>query len=122
MNATLDGWDKSTSPCRTCPASQEEAMSLQLVITTARRKGSSAIASAATLAATILLATGGAHADGHGGGGSGSGHGYSPKRSPIVNTIHSIVRHPPLHGAGSSHNPIVVAPNCNDPNTLCRRP
>ena len=42
-------------------------------------------------------------------------HGPGSSHNPIV-------RHPPLHGAGSSHNPIVVAPNCNDPNTLCRRP
>jgi hypothetical protein len=28
----------------------------------------------------------------------------------------------PVHGPGSSHNPIVVPKNCNDPNTVCRRP
>ena len=42
-------------------------------------------------------------------------HGPGSSHNPIV-------RHPPLHGAGSSHNPIVKPPNCNDPNTLCRRP
>jgi hypothetical protein len=42
-------------------------------------------------------------------------HGPGSSHNPIV-------RHPPLHGPGSSHNPIVVPPNCNDPNTLCRRP
>jgi hypothetical protein len=42
-------------------------------------------------------------------------HGPGSSHNPIV-------AHPPLHGLGSSHNPIVVAPNCNDPNTLCRRP
>jgi hypothetical protein len=51
--------------------------------------------------------------------------------TPVKNPVHPvhgpgsshnpIVRHP-VHGAGSSHNPIVVPPNCNDPNTLCRRP
>jgi hypothetical protein len=40
-----------------------------------------------------------------------------------MNTIHPIIQHPPLHGAGSNHNPIVVSTrDCNDPNTICRRP
>jgi hypothetical protein len=42
-------------------------------------------------------------------------HGPGSSHNPIV-------RHPPLHGAGSSHNPIVVPKNCDDPNTVCRRP
>ncbi len=53
----------------------------------------------------------------------------SNKVHPFPGPVHGpgsshnpIVRHPPLHGAGSSHNQIVVPKNCNDPNTLCRRP
>jgi hypothetical protein len=46
---------------------------------------------------------------------------HGPLHGP-GSTHNPIVRHPPLHGPGSSHNPIVVPPNCNDPNTLCRRP
>jgi hypothetical protein len=46
---------------------------------------------------------------------SGPLHGPGSSHNPIV-------LHAPLHGSGSSHNPIVVPPNCNDPNTLCRRP
>ncbi len=53
----------------------------------------------------------------------------STKNSGLHHPVHGpgsthnpIVLHQPLHGAGSSHNPIVVPPNCNDPNTLCRRP
>jgi hypothetical protein len=42
-------------------------------------------------------------------------HGPGSSHNPIV-------AHPPLHGPGSSHNPIVVPKNCNDPNTVCRRP
>lgn len=42
-------------------------------------------------------------------------HGPGSSHNPIV-------RHPPLHGASTSHNPIVVPKNCNDPNTVCRRP
>jgi hypothetical protein len=42
-------------------------------------------------------------------------HGPGSSHNPIV-------RHPPLHGAGTSHNPIVVPKDCNDPNTVCRRP
>jgi len=53
----------------------------------------------------------------------GSGGPVKNKKNPIVNTIHPIIHHGPLHGAGSSHNPIVVSTrDCNDPNTLCRRP
>jgi hypothetical protein len=44
-------------------------------------------------------------------------HGPGTSHNPIVR-----VPHGPLHGAGSSHNPIVVPKNCNDPNTVCRRP
>jgi Spy/CpxP family protein refolding chaperone len=77
----------------------------------------SALAVAATLTATALAASGAAQA-GHVGGSPVKHH-----KNPIVNTIHPIVRHPPLHGAGSSHNPIVVSTrNCNDASTLCRRP
>jgi hypothetical protein len=57
------------------------------------------------------------------------GSGGATKNPVIHHPVHGpgsthnpIVRHPPLHGAGSSHNPIVVPKNCNDPNTLCRRP
>jgi hypothetical protein len=59
--------------------------------------------------AAAMIATNGAHAGGRGGGGAGSGgKGYSPvnTKTPIVNTIHPIVYHP-VHGTGSSHNPIV---------------
>jgi hypothetical protein len=67
----------------------------------------STLAIAATLIA--VLGTGGAYAGDHG-------------SSPIVNTIHPIVHHP-VHGPGSSHNPIVVSGrDCDDPDTLCRRP
>ena len=55
--------------------------------------------------------------------------GSSNKVLPFPGPLHGpgsshnpIIAHPPLHGPGSSHNPIVVPPNCNDPNTLCRRP
>jgi hypothetical protein len=57
------------------------------------------------------------------------GTGGSNKNSGVHHPVHGpgsthnpIVRHPPLHGAGSSHNPIVVPRDCNVPNTLCRRP
>ena len=74
------------------------------------------IVSALAVALTLTVASGAAHA------GKG-GTPVKPKKNPIVNTIHPIVQHPPLHGAGSSHNPTVVSTrNCNDPNTLCRRP
>jgi hypothetical protein len=53
----------------------------------------------------------------------------SKKIHPFPGPVHGpgsshnpIVRHGPLHGAGSSHNPIVVPKNCNDPNVVCRRP
>jgi hypothetical protein len=42
-------------------------------------------------------------------------HGPGSSHNPIIH-------HAPLHGAGTSHNPIVVPKNCNDPNTVCRRP
>ncbi len=55
--------------------------------------------------------------------------GGSNKVLPFPGPLHGpgsshnpIVAHGPLHGPGSSHNPIVVPKNCNDPNTLCRRP
>jgi hypothetical protein len=77
----------------------------------------SAVAIAATLIATTLAASGVAQA------GKIGGNPVKIKKNPIVNTIHPIVHHGPLHGAGSSHNPIVVSTrNCDDPNTLCRRP
>ncbi len=79
----------------------------------------SAVAVAAML--TAFLATSSALA---GGSVSKGGHPVKkPSRNPIVNTIHPIIRHPPLHGPGSSHNPIVVSTrDCNDPSKLCRRP
>jgi hypothetical protein len=74
----------------------------------------SALAVAATL--TTVLASGSAFA-----GVSKGGTPVKNNKSPIVNTIHPIIYHPPLHGPGSSHNPI-VSRDCNDPNTVCRRP
>jgi hypothetical protein len=83
-----------------------------------RRNGPSAVA-VALLTATAICAGGAVHADIKKGG--------TPVKNP-VHPVHGpgsshnpIVRHP-VHGAGSSHNPIVVPPDCNDPNTLCRRP
>jgi hypothetical protein len=75
----------------------------------------SAVAVAMTLSATAF-APSTAHA------GKG-GNPVKVHKNPIVNTIHPILHHGPLHGAGSSHNPIVVSTrHCDDPNTLCRRP
>jgi hypothetical protein len=74
--------------------------------------------SALAVAATALLATSSAFA----GGVSKGGTPVKNNKNPIVNTIHPIIQHPPLHGPGSSHNPIVVSRDCNDPNTVCRRP
>ena len=55
--------------------------------------------------------------------------GSSNKVHPYPGPVHGpgsshnpIIHHGPLHGAGTSHNPIVVPKNCNDPNTVCRRP
>jgi hypothetical protein len=82
---------------------------------TTRVKIMSALAVVATLTATILAASGSAAA--------GINKGGTPvkhKNNPIANTIHPIIHHAPLHGEGSSHNPIVR--NCNGPDTLCRRP
>jgi hypothetical protein len=85
---------------------------------TTRINKQSALAVAATLA--TLLATSGAFA---GVSKPGSGSPVKNNKNPIVNTIHPIIYHPPLHGPGSSHNPIVVSTrDCNDPNTVCRRP
>jgi hypothetical protein len=64
----------------------------------------SALAIAVALTATTIAASGAAHADGRPGGSP-----VKNPKNPIVNTIHPIVRHPPLHGEGSSHNPIVVS-------------
>ena len=75
-----------------------------------------ALAVVATL--TAVLASGSAYA---GVSKPGSGSPVKNNKNPIVNTIHPIIYHPPLHGPGSSHNPI-VARDCNDPNTVCRRP
>lgn len=72
--------------------------------------------SALAIAATALLATSSAFAGGISKGGTPAKFG----KNPIVNTIHPIVQHGPLHGPGSSHNPIVR--NCTGPDTLCRRP
>jgi hypothetical protein len=74
----------------------------------------SALAIAMTLTAATLVTTSDAHAGIHGG---------TPVKNkrPIVNAIHPIVYHP-VHGPGSSHNPIVVSHNCDNPTTLCRRP
>ena len=79
-----------------------------------------ALAVAAILAAVADCAGGGAHADVNRGGTPVKNrhhpvHGAGSSHNPIV-------RHGPLHGAGSSHNPIVVPRDCNEPNTLCRRP
>jgi hypothetical protein len=72
----------------------------------------------AVMLAMTALASSAAYA-----GKPGSGSPVKNKKNPIVNTIHPIIHHGPLHGAGSSHNPIVVSTrDCNDPNTLCRRP
>jgi hypothetical protein len=77
------------------------------------------IVSALAIALMLTVTTGTVHASGV----SKGGHPIKPKRNPIVNTIHPILHHPPLHGEGSSHNPIVASGrNCNDPNTVCRRP
>lgn len=72
--------------------------------------------------AVTLCAGGGAFANIQKGGSTnkvlpypGPVHGPGSSHNPIV-------RHPPLHGPGSSHNPIVVPKNCNDPNVVCRRP
>jgi hypothetical protein len=78
-------------------------------------KFASALAVVATLTA-VTLASGAAVA-------GGLSKGETPiklKKNPIVNTIHPIIQHPPLHGEGSSHDPIVR--NCDGPNSLCRRP
>jgi hypothetical protein len=72
--------------------------------------------SALAIAATALLATSSAFA-----GGISKGTPVKNNKNPIVNTIHPIIQHPSLHGPGSSHNPI-VSRDCNDPNTVCRRP
>jgi hypothetical protein len=72
----------------------------------------SALAVAATLLATSSSFAGGV---------SKGGTPVKNNKSPIVNTIHPIIQHPPLHGPGSSHNPIVSTRDCNDPNTVCRR-
>jgi hypothetical protein len=55
--------------------------------------------------------------------------GSSNKIHPYPGPVHGpgsshnpIIHHAPLHGAGTSHNPIVVPKDCNDPNTVCRRP
>ena len=82
-----------------------------------------ALTIAATVTAGALCITGAAHAGVSKPGGTsvknpvfhGPLHGPGSSHNPVV-------QHPPLHGPGSSHNPIVVPPNCNDPNTLCRRP
>ena len=75
------------------------------------------------LAAALTLCTGSvAFADVKKGGSSNK---IPPYPVPVhgPGTSHNpIVCHPPLHGAGTSHNPIVVPKNCNDPNTVCRRP
>jgi hypothetical protein len=80
--------------------------------------------SAAAIALTLIaMCAGVAHA---GVTKPGSG---SNKVLPFPGPLHGpgsshnpIIAHPPLHGPGSSHNPIVVPPNCDNPNTLCRRP
>jgi hypothetical protein len=82
---------------------------------TTRVKIVPALAVVAALTATTLVASGTAAA-----GISKGGTPVKHKNNPIVNTIHPIIHHAPLHGEGSSHNPIVR--NCNGPDTLCRRP
>jgi hypothetical protein len=75
------------------------------------------------LALAVTLGAGGVvHANVTKGGGT---HKVLPYPVPVHgpgSSHNPIVRHGPLHGAGSSHNPIVVPKNCNDPNTVCRRP
>jgi hypothetical protein len=74
----------------------------------------SALAVAA--AVTALFATGSAVAGSHGGMSKGGNPVKNPA-NPIVNTIHPIIEHGPLHGVGSSHNPIVVTTGkCKHPN------
>jgi hypothetical protein len=73
----------------------------------------------AMLTATAVCVGNAPHADAKKGG--------TPVKNPVhpvhgSGSSHNPIVHHPVHGAGSSHNPIVVAPNCNDPNTLCRRP
>ncbi len=60
-----------------------------------------------TLATSIVLAAGSGVA--YALSGSGGGHGYShpPLHGP-GSSHNPIVKHPPVHGPGSSHNPIVV--------------
>lgn len=70
---------------------------------------------ALVVVAATLIATGNADAGGRGGGSGGGNGGYHPKGpGGIVNTIHPIVYHP-VHGQGSSHNPIVNPPPVHGP-------
>jgi hypothetical protein len=89
----------------------------------ATRARLAACAVAALLTATILSVAGAAaNVTKPGGTGARKDPGiHGPLHGP-GSTHNPVVRHPPLHGAGSSHNPIVVPRDCNGPNTLCRRP
>ena len=78
----------------------------------------STLAIIATLTA-VTPAPGGAFASGMSKGGTPVKH--HPVHGP-GSSHNPIIRHAPLHGAGSSHNPIVVPRDCDDPNVLCRRP
>ena len=85
---------------------------------TTRTRIVSMLAIVATLTA-ITPAPGGAIAGGMSKGGTPVKH--HPVHGP-GSSHNPIIRHAPLHGAGSSHNPIVVPRDCDDPNVLCRRP
>ena len=80
-----------------------------------------ALAIAVMLAAAGISLGGAAHADVRKPGGPPAKHHHPVLHGP-GSSHNPIVQHPPLHGPGSSHNPIVVNKDCNDPNTLCRRP
>jgi hypothetical protein len=79
---------------------------------------------AITLSASMLFAASAGRADVTKPGSTGSTKNktHHPPLYGPGSSHNPIVRHPPLHGPGSSHNPIVVTKDCNDPNTLCRRP
>jgi len=80
--------------------------------TTINRPSIFAIA-AATLAAASLMATSGAFAhNGPGGGGHGSNGSFLFGTSPVhgPGSSHNPIVYHPVHGVGSSHNPIVYHP------------
>jgi hypothetical protein len=85
-------------------------------MTTTRGRLATCTLAAMLMAATIPVAD----AD-HGATKGGTPVKHGPLHGP-GSSHNPIVHHGPLHGPGSSHNPIVVPKDCNDPNTLCRRP